>query len=120
MLCLGIESTAHTFGVGVVSDTGEVLANVKKMYQPKTGGIHPKEAAQHHADNAAYIIRDALDAAKIKLSDIDLFCFSQGPGIPNCLRIGAVVARTLALKQGKPLLGINHCISHSFINIIQR
>ncbi|MBR9682244.1 MAG: bifunctional N(6)-L-threonylcarbamoyladenine synthase/serine/threonine protein kinase [Candidatus Aenigmarchaeota archaeon] len=112
MLCLGIESTAHTFGVGIVSDTGEVLANVKKMYQPKVGGIHPKEAAQHHIDNSPYIIRDALDVAKVKISDIDLFCFSQGPGIPNCLRIGAVVARTLALKHEKPLLGINHCISH--------
>jgi len=112
MLCLGIESTAHTFGVGIVDDKGEVLANAKKMYKPKTGGIHPKEAAQHHADNAVDILIEALDTAGVGISDIDLFCFSQGPGIPNCLRIGAVVARTLALKNKKPLLGINHCISH--------
>jgi len=112
MLCLGIESTAHTFGVGIVNDKGDVLANVKKTYQPKAGGIHPKEAAQHHTDNAIDVIKNALTTAKVKLSDIDLIAFSQGPGIPNCLRVGAVVARTLALRLNKPIIGVNHCISH--------
>ena len=44
---LGIESTAHTFGVAVVKD-GKVLSNVKHSYTTESGGIIPMEAARHH------------------------------------------------------------------------
>ncbi|MEM5804560.1 MAG: bifunctional N(6)-L-threonylcarbamoyladenine synthase/serine/threonine protein kinase [Candidatus Aenigmatarchaeota archaeon] len=111
MICLGIESTAHTFGVGIADETG-VRSNVRDIYLPKKGGIHPAEAANHHAEAAAQTIRKALEAAGLSSKDIDVVAFSQGPGLPPCLRIGAVAARALALKLGKPLLGANHCISH--------
>ena len=49
MLCLGIESTAHTFGIGIVSDKGQILANSKDVYKPEKGwGIKPMDAANHH------------------------------------------------------------------------
>ena len=111
MICIGIESTAHTFGVGVVSDE-KVLSNVKRIYSPKKGGIHPREAADHHADIAGETISQAVDDAGIRLDDIDVVAFSQGPGLPPCLRIGATAARMLALMLGKPLAGVNHCIAH--------
>ncbi len=111
MICLGIESTAHTFGVGIVKDK-EVLSNVRDIYVPKKGGIHPREATEHHSDVAADVIKKALDEAKIKLEDIDIIAFSAGPGLPPCLRIGAFVARYLGLKTGKPVIPVNHCIAH--------
>ena len=46
-MILGIESTAHTFGVGVVHE-GKVLANVKDSYTTEKGGIIPVDAAKHH------------------------------------------------------------------------
>ncbi len=110
-LCLGIESTAHTFGVGIVEDE-KILANERSVYIPKKGGIHPREAAEHHANMARETIEKALKTAKIKLSDIDIVAFSQGPGLPPCLRVGAVVARMLSLKLKKPIIGVNHCIAH--------
>jgi N6-L-threonylcarbamoyladenine synthase len=108
MICLGIESTAHTYGVGIVTDKGKVLANVKDSYTNPAGGIHPTEAKQHHLDTADTALKDALDRAKLSLSDIDLVSFSQGPGLPPCLVVGLEKAKSL----GKPLVGINHCISH--------
>ena len=111
MICLGIESTAHTFGVGIVNDK-KILANVKSVYTPKKGGIHPREAAEHHSLAADATIKKALSDADIKITDINLFAFSQGPGLPPCLRIGAVSARYLSLKHDKPVIGVNHCISH--------
>ena len=39
-IILGIESTAHTFGIGIVRD-GKVLANVRDMYTTEKGGIIP-------------------------------------------------------------------------------
>jgi len=47
---LGIESTAHTFGVSVVKN-GKILSNVKRTYTTESGGIIPMEAAKHHQEN---------------------------------------------------------------------
>jgi N6-L-threonylcarbamoyladenine synthase len=111
MICLGIESTAHTFGVGIVKDK-KILANVKDSYTTKSGGIIPFNAAEHHIDVCDKLIKDALEKANIKLNDLDLISFSQGPGIGHTLRIGAMIARILSLKLKKPIIGVNHCIAH--------
>ena len=112
LVVLGIESTAHTFGVGVVSSQGEILSNVSRTYAPRTGGIHPREAAQAHARNAVNVVVEALSRAGVDASSVDVIAFSQGPGLGPCLRTGATVARTLSLALGKPLVGVNHGIAH--------
>ncbi len=111
-MCLGIEGTAHTFGVGIVNSQGKVLANASKTYVPAKGGIHPREAAQFHAANARAVLDEALRAAKIKLDDIDLVAFSQGPGLGPALRTAATAARALASWLKVPIVGVNHCVSH--------
>ncbi|MGD2248615.1 MAG: bifunctional N(6)-L-threonylcarbamoyladenine synthase/serine/threonine protein kinase [Candidatus Methanofastidiosia archaeon] len=109
MLCLGIEGTAHTFGVGIVSKS-DILANENDSYSGV--GIHPREAADHHADVAGVVLQRALDAAEITVHNIDLVSFSQGPGLGPCLRIAATCARTLSLWLAIPIVGVNHCVAH--------
>jgi N6-L-threonylcarbamoyladenine synthase len=111
MNILGIESTAHTFGVGVVKD-GEVLSNERDTYMPKQGGIIPYEAATHHYSLAPGLIKSALQKARVSLKDIDLFAFSQGPGLLPCLKAGFQITRFLSNKFGKKMVGVNHCIAH--------
>lgn len=111
MICLGIESTAHTFGVGIIKNK-KILANAKSSYRPEKGGIHPRKASEHHYQNAPLVLKKALEKAKINREDIDLIGFSKGPGLGACLRIGAVVARTLSESLGIPIVGVNHCIAH--------
>ncbi|MBA3046015.1 MAG: bifunctional N(6)-L-threonylcarbamoyladenine synthase/serine/threonine protein kinase [Candidatus Thermoplasmatota archaeon] len=111
-ICLGIEGTAHTFGIGIVDGSANVLANEYVMYSPKEGGIHPREAANHHTEKAAEVIRNAMEKADISKDDISLIAFSQGPGLGPCLRTAATAARTLSLSLGIPLIGVNHCIAH--------
>lgn len=112
VVVLGIESTAHTFGIGLVNSEGRILANILKIYKPSTGGIHPREASQHHAAKAAEAVAEAFRTAGIKPSEIDAVAFSQGPGMGPCLRTGATVARTLSLALDKPLIGVNHGVAH--------
>lgn len=113
MLCLGIESTAHTFGIGIIDEHGNILADKRDMFRPKPGkGFIPRELADHHLEYANKILADVLQESKIKLFDIDVISFSQGPGIPNALRIGSTFARFLSAKFKKPLVGVNHCIAH--------
>jgi len=110
--CLGIESTADDFGVGIVSFDGEILANVGDAYVPEKGGIHPREAARHHARVAGKVIAEALEESGLKPNELTVIAFSQGPGLGPCLRTGATAARALASYLNLPLVGVNHCVAH--------
>lgn len=112
MISLGIESTAHTLGVGIIDDKGKILADARATYRPKEGGIIPTEAAEFMAKNAKKTILEALDQANLDISDIDVIAFSKGPGMQPQLRVGAVAARTLSLTNNIPIVGVNHCIAH--------
>lgn len=57
-------------------------------------------------------MREALEVSKIKISDIDVVCYTKGPGMAPPLLTVAIVARTVAQLWNKPLLGVNHCIGH--------
>lgn len=110
--CLGIESTADDFSIGISTFNGETLANISNAYIPIAGGIHPREAARHHAEVADKVLADALTKANISSKDLNLIAFSQGPGLGPSLRTGATVARALASYLGIPLVGVNHSIAH--------
>ena len=112
MLTLGIEGTAHTLGVGVADNKKKILSNVLDMYRPSTGGLHPREAAKHHADVVSKIIENSIEEANVDLKDIELISFSMGPGLGPCLRVVATAARALSSKLKIPIVGVNHCIAH--------
>jgi len=112
VIVLGIESTAHTFGVGIVDENGRILADQRIQYRPKEGGIRPREAAQMMSERGADIVAAAIEEAGVSIEKIDGIAFSIGPGLGPCLRTGAIVARFLAKRYGKPLIGVNHCIAH--------
>ncbi len=111
VIVLGIESTAHTFGIGIVENE-KVLSNVKKSYTTERGGIIPIDAAKHHADNCERIYLESLREANIDEGQIDAIAFSQGPGLAPCLLQGIRFAKKLNLKLNKPLVPVNHCIAH--------
>jgi glycoprotease/Kae1 family metallohydrolase len=119
MLCLGIESTAHTFGIAIVRKTGtsefdgwEVLANERKAFTTTEGGMIPAKVSDHHVEHCGAVLAAALTKANVHLADINLVAFSQAPGIGNSLRIGASMARSLALRNNCELIGVNHCVAH--------
>ncbi|MEM4137876.1 MAG: hypothetical protein QXF48_04395, partial [Candidatus Anstonellaceae archaeon] len=88
---LGIESTAHTFGVGIFdSEKNIILSNAKSYYKPLGEGIVPKKAAEFHIQNSTKTILQALGEAKLKIRDIDYFAYSAGPGLGPCLQIGSI------------------------------
>jgi N6-L-threonylcarbamoyladenine synthase len=115
MLCLGIESTAHTFSCAIVerNKTGRILADVRRIYRPPDGqGIHPREASRHHIENSSSVLSECLREAKITMNDVDIISYSAGPGLGPCLRVSGVVARTLSSYYNKPIYPVNHAIGH--------
>ncbi|MEM4625314.1 MAG: KEOPS complex N(6)-L-threonylcarbamoyladenine synthase Kae1 [Candidatus Pacearchaeota archaeon] len=116
-MILGIESTAHTFGIGIVKN-GKIIANSKDSYITESGGIIPKEAADHHERASVIVLNNALKEAKIKLNEIRYIAFSQGPGLSPCLIKGRDFAVKLAKELNIPIIGVNHCIAHLEISRI--
>ena len=111
-LCLGIESTAHTWSVGILDFEGEVHSLVSNVYIPEKGGLHPILIKEHHLNNFKLIIKKALSEANITIKEINLIAFSQSPGLGPILKIGALVARMLSQILKIPIIGVNHCIAH--------
>ena len=112
MIALGIESTAHTFGVGIVSKKN-VLVNLRDSYTTKKGGIIPMEAAKHHKKIAMKLVKEAIEMfEKEGKGKIDLVVYSRGPGIGPCLHVGKNTAREVGKSLGVPVIGVNHCVSH--------
>jgi len=116
MLGLGIESTAHTFSCAVLEKKGKqgkILSDTRKIYRPPDGeGIHPREASRHHVENSAIVLSDSLKEAKINIKDLDIISYAAGPGLGPCLRVGAVVARSLASYYNIPIYPVNHALGH--------
>jgi universal protein Kae1 len=111
--CLGIESTAHTFGCGIVTFDGKILANAKDAFTTEQGGMIPNEVARHHEDVKERVLQDALKQAGIALKDISLIAYSRGPGLtPKILGVGQRMAIALARQLGVPLAGANHSVAH--------
>jgi len=111
-IVLGIESTAHTFSVGIVDFDGKVHSLVNDIYIPEKGGLHPFLVREHHLNNFMNTIIKALTEARISIKDINLIAFSQSPGLGPVLKIGALVTRMLSQILKIPIVGVNHCIAH--------
>lgn len=112
MICIGIEGTAEKTGVGIVDSEGNILASAGKPLIPEKGGIHPREAAEHHASTIVPLINESLNESGLSLEDLDLVAFSRGPGLGPALRTVATAARSLSLMLKIPIVGVNHCIGH--------
>lgn len=114
IICLGIESTCHTFAVGIIDSKGNIFSDIRDMYKSEPGqGIIPSKAGQHHKDYSKEMIKKALEEAKTKgIIKIDLVVYSAAPGLALCLHAGINAAKEIAKELNAELLGINHCLGH--------
>jgi N6-L-threonylcarbamoyladenine synthase/protein kinase Bud32 len=112
---IGIEGTAWAASAAVFEfDPDDISAAdpptvETDAYQPDSGGLHPREAAEHMGDAIPAVIETALDDAG---GPIDAVAFSRGPGLGPCLRIVGTAARALAGTLSVPLVGVNHMLAH--------
>lgn len=109
---IGIESTAHTLSFGLVDSNGIPYPAFSDTVRPDQGGIHPREAADHHKDVAHTLFEKLLQEYNLSVRDISAIAYSQGPGLGPCLRVGAAIARGMSSMLDVPLIGVNHCVAH--------
>jgi N6-L-threonylcarbamoyladenine synthase/protein kinase Bud32 len=109
MRVLGIEGTAWAASAAVYDTTTGEFTLETDAYVPTSGGIHPREAAEHMAAALPGVIAAVRDQTA---APIDAVAFSRGPGLGPCLRIVGTAARAIAATEELPLLGVNHMVAH--------
>eukprot|EP01135_Chromosphaera_perkinsii_P001193 Nk52_evm4s161 gene=Nk52_evmTU4s161 len=111
-IAIGFEGSANKLAVGIIQD-GKVLSNPRHTYiTPPGQGFLPRDTALHHRKHVLAVLRQALDEAEVTPDQIDVVCYTKGPGMGAPLVSTAVVARTVAQLWGKPIIGVNHCVGH--------
>ncbi len=115
---LGIEGTAWAASAAVFDAAADDVIIESDAYQPESGGIHPREAAEHMHEAVPRVVERALEYARethdgsAGESPVDAVAFSRGPGLGPCLRIVGTAARALSQALGVPLVGVNHMVAH--------
>ncbi|HII38832.1 TPA: tRNA (adenosine(37)-N6)-threonylcarbamoyltransferase complex transferase subunit TsaD [Candidatus Micrarchaeota archaeon] len=120
---LGVESTAHTFGVSVVGFSGgkfekpspentRVLSNIVDKYPSSAQGYIPRKLADHHSKSFKRLFANALEVAGVRSCELDAVAYSFGPGIGHCLHVGFVAAQSLSEFLEIPLIPVNHALAH--------
>jgi len=106
---LGIEGTAWAASAAVYDVARDEVTIESDPYEPDSGGIHPREAAEHMSDAVPAVVEQVLEGCQY---DIDAVAFSRGPGLGPCLRIAGTAARAVAQRFDVPLVGVNHMVAH--------
>ncbi len=120
-LVLGIETSCDETGVGIVRGN-TLLANsvASSMEQHvRFGGVVPEVASRAHLEAMTPTMHRALDAAGIKLTDVDAIAVTAGPGLAGALMVGLAAAKAYAYTADKPLYGVNHLCGHVAVDTLE-
>lgn len=121
MKVLAVESSCDETSVAVVENGREVYSNVIASQidtHKKFGGVVPEIASRQHVEAINTVLKEGLDQAGVKLSDIDIIAATKGPGLIGALLVGLSAGKALALSTGKPFVGVNHIVGHVCANYI--
>lgn len=121
MTVLAIETSCDETAAAVVLDGRTVLSSAVHTQIPlhvPYGGVVPEIASRNHVEMIGPVVDKALSDGDITLESIDAVAVTHGPGLVGALLVGVSYAKGLAMATGKPLVGVNHILSHIAANFI--
>ncbi len=122
VLILAIESSCDETAAAVVKNGREVLSNVissQIALHTLYGGVVPEIASRKHIEKINQVITEALDQARVSLSDITAIGVTYGPGLVGALLVGVAEAKAISYAAGIPLVGVHHIEGHICANYIE-
>ena len=113
MLVFSTETSCDETSICLMKDR-EILEHFvfSQDIHAKFGGVVPELASRSHLEKLQEITRFLLNKSKIKLSEIDFFSATCGPGLIGSLLVGSTFTKALALSLRKPFIPINHLEGH--------
>ena len=112
---LGLETSCDETAAALVTDGGEILANVvasQADLHARYGGVVPEIASRRHLELVLPVIREAHERARASLDDVDLVAVTTGPGLIGALLVGLSAAKALAWARRLPLVPVDHLHGH--------
>jgi len=112
---LGIETSCDETAAALVTDEGEIRANVvasQANLHARYGGVVPEVASRRHLELVTPVVRAALDEAHAGLDDVRRVAVTRGPGLIGALLVGLSAAKALAWARRLPLVPVNHLHGH--------
>ncbi|GIW24460.1 tRNA (adenosine(37)-N6)-threonylcarbamoyltransferase complex transferase subunit TsaD [Meiothermus sp.] len=116
MWILGLDTSCDDTGVGLVRD-GAVVVNLvasQTLLHQRYGGVVPELASREHIQVIDGLVQQALNTAKIEVSDLDLVAATRGPGLIGALLVGYTYGKGLAFALGKPFVAVHHLEGHIY------
>ncbi|MBP6979638.1 tRNA (adenosine(37)-N6)-threonylcarbamoyltransferase complex transferase subunit TsaD [Candidatus Curtissbacteria bacterium] len=122
MKILGIETSCDETSAAVVENGVKVLSlttlsSLKK--QIKWGGIVPEVAAREQVEAIIPVIELSLSQANLKIEDIDGIAVTHGPGLLGSLLVGVESAKTIAMVNNLPIMGVDHMKGHTYASFLE-
>ena len=115
MHILAIESSCDETAVAVYrAPDSKIFDTIQTQAceHARHGGVVPELAARDHQEKIVRVCQKTLSKAQIKLSDIDAFAYTKGPGLVGPLLIGCSFTKALATACRRPVLPIHHLEAH--------
>jgi len=114
MLVFAIETSCDETSVCIMDINKHIYSHIvfTQETHKKHGGVVPELASRAHLEILQNITQTALKESGKKISDIDVFASTCGPGLIGPLLIGSTFTKSLAIGLNKPFVPINHIESH--------
>ena len=124
MRVLAIETSCDETSAAVVHRDGdrvtlEGLAILSQDIHTLFGGVVPELASRAHLETIGPVTDDALRQAGATLASLDGIVVTNGPGLQGALLVGVAWAKTVAWREGIPLLGVHHLEGHLFAPVLE-
>jgi N6-L-threonylcarbamoyladenine synthase len=119
MKILAIESSCDETAASVVEDGVKILSNKissQVEIHARYGGVVPEVASRQHMLSVIPIIGQAMSEAGVGWQDLEAVAVTKGPGLAGSLLVGVNAAKSIALAQKLPLIGVNHLEGHIYAN----
>ena len=115
MYILGIETSCDETGVAIYHEKlgliHHVLYSQISMHR-EYGGVVPELASRDHIRKLIPLIKEALNASQLQVSDISGIAYTAGPGLVGAILVGAATARSLAWTWNIPAIAVHHMEGH--------
>jgi N6-L-threonylcarbamoyladenine synthase len=114
-LLLGIETSCDETAAAVVADGTKVLSNViasQIELHRRWRGVVPEVASRSHTSSILPVLREALEAAGTRPTDLAAVAVTHRPGMIGCLLVGLAAAKALSWRFDLPLVGVDHLLAH--------
>ncbi|GAB7191735.1 tRNA (adenosine(37)-N6)-threonylcarbamoyltransferase complex transferase subunit TsaD [Kineococcus sp. NUM-3379] len=118
---LGIETSCDETGAGLVAEgrlLGDALSSSMSEHA-RFGGVVPEIAARAHLHAMVPVVRQALAAAGLGLSDVGAVAVTAGPGLSTAVQVGLASAKAFAFALDVPLYGVHHLAGHAAVDVLE-